>query len=236
MRVIIVGGGLAGTNLAHSLGHAGHTVTLVDRDPVVAARGFTEHGLVVIAGDGTDPRVLADADVASADVVAAMLRRDADNLAVAAIARAQGTKRILVRLRDPAYRPIYLGAGIDQVFGEIETMVGALGTAIEYPRVSHSMVLGSGDSIAFEIVVPEGAAVAGRTVREVGSSVGFPRGAVIAGIADEQGSITAPRGDSVIHRGRPMLVVARREDVRATIDLLTESDPPAVSEGKPTPE
>lgn len=223
MRVIIVGGGLAGTNLAHSLGHAGHTVTLVDRDPVVAARGFTEHGLVVIAGDGTDPRVLADADVASADVVAAMLRRDADNLAVAAIARTQGTKRILVRLRDPAYRAIYLRAGIDQVFGEIETMVGALGTAIEYPRVRHSMVLGSGDSIAFEIVVPEDAAVAGRTVRDVGTSKDFPRGAVIAGIADEQGSITAPRGDSVIRGGRPLLLVARRQDVRATIDLLTES-------------
>src|SRR5688572_25274278 len=131
MRVVIVGGGLAGTNLAVALGKDGHDVALVDREATTAARGFSEHGLATIVGDGTDPRVLQAADVRRADVVAAMLRRDADNLAVAAIARSFGAKRILVRLRDPSYRPIYARAGIDQVFGEIETMVGALSVAIE---------------------------------------------------------------------------------------------------------
>ena len=87
MRVLIVGAGLAGTNLAQVLSAAGHAVTLLDRDASIAARGFVEHGLVTIVGDGTDPRVLREADVGRAEVVAAMLRRDADNLAVGAIAR-----------------------------------------------------------------------------------------------------------------------------------------------------
>lgn len=221
MRVVIVGGGLAGTNLAVALGRDGHAVTLVDRESVIAARGFSEYGLATIVGDGTDPKVLQSADVGRADVVAAMLRRDADNLAVAAIARSFGAKRILVRLRDPAYRPIYARAGIDQVFGEIETMVGALSVAVEHPRVRHSMVLGTGDSIAFEIVVPEGAEVAGRTVREIGTSPEFPRGAVIAGIASANGSVLAPRGDSVVHGGHAVLLVARGVDVATTIELLT---------------
>lgn len=221
MRVIIVGGGLAGTNLALALGRAGHTVTLVDRETSIASRGFAEHGLATIVGDGTDPRVLADADVGKADVIAAMLRRDADNLAVAAISRVLGARRILARLRDPSYRPIYAREGIDQVFGEIETMVGALSVAIEHPRVRHSMVLGTGDSIAFEIVVPERAEIAGRSVREIGTSREFPRGAVIAGIATENGSVEAPRGDSVVRGGHAVLLVSRREDVATTIDLLT---------------
>lgn len=221
MRVVIVGGGLAGTNLAVTLGRGGHDVTLIDREAGTAARGFSEHGLATILGDGTDPRVLAAADVKRADVVAAMLRRDADNLAVAAIARSFGAKRILARLRDPSYRAIYAGAGIDQVFGEIETMVGALAVAIEHPQVRHSMVLGTGDSIAFEIVVPEGAEVAGRTVREIGTSKEFPRGAVIAGIALANGSVVAPRGDSVVHGGHAILLVARRDDVQSTIELLS---------------
>lgn len=225
MRVVIVGGGLAGTNLAVTLGRGGHDVTLIDREAATASRGFSEHGLATILGDGTDPRVLAAADVKRADVVAAMLRRDADNLAVAAIARSFGAKRILARLRDPSYRQIYAGAGIDQVFGEIETMVGALSVAIEHPRVRHSMVLGTGDSIAFEIVVPEGAEVAGRTVREIGTSTEFPRGAVIAGIALANGSVVAPRGDSVVHGGHAILLVARRDDVQSTIELLSRSAP-----------
>lgn len=229
MRVVIVGGGLAGTNLAVALGRAGHAVTLVDRESSIAGRGFSEHGLATIVGDGTDPRVLADADVRRADVVAAMLRRDADNLAVAAIARSFGAKRILVRLRDPSYRSIYASAGVDQVFGEIETMVGALSVAIEHPRVTHSMVLGTGDSIAFEIVVPEGAEVAGKTVRDIGTSPEFPRGAVIAGIALANGSVVAPRGDSVVYGGHSILLVARGDDVTSTIDLLTRIAPSAVA-------
>lgn len=221
MRVIIVGGGLAGTNLAHVLAKGGHSVTLIDRDAAVAQRGFAEHGVATIVGDGTEPRILREADAGRADIVAAMLRRDADNLAVAAIARDMGAQRVLARFRDPAYRGIFAKAGIDQIFGEVETMVGALAVAIEYPRVHHSMVLGKGDSIAFEIAVPARAAVAGKTLRELGSESGLPRGVVIAGIAPPDGPVVVPRGDAVIHGGETVVLVARREDVAAAIDFLT---------------
>jgi len=221
VRVIIVGGGLAGTNLAHALANGGHSVTLIDRDPDVARRGFTEHGVATIVGDGTEPRVLAVADARKADVVAAMLRRDADNLAVAAIARDMGAKRVLARFRDPAYRSVLVSAGVDQIFGEVETMVGALEVAVEFPRVRHSMVLGQGDSIAFEIAVPEQAHVAGKTVRELGMASEFPRSVVIAGIAPPDGPVVVPRGDAIIHGGETVVLVARREDVRQTIDFLT---------------
>lgn len=220
MRIVIVGAGLAGTNLARELGAAGHAVTLIDRDSMIAERGFVEHGLATIVGDGTDPRVLRDADVGRADVVAAMLRRDADNLAVGSIARSEGARRILARLRDPGYRGIYANAGIDQVFGEVETMVGALSVAIEHPRVRHSMVLGRGDSIAFEIEVQAVAATTGNTVREIGSHPAFPRGAVIAGIAAADGDVRVPRGDAVVRVGDVVLLVARRNDVAMAIDFF----------------
>lgn len=227
MRVIIVGGGLAGTELAHVLAEDGHSVTLIDRDPEVAARGFSEHGISTMVGDGTEPRVLREADAGSADVVAAMLRRDADNLAVAAIARAQGARRLLARLRDPGYRPIYAAAGVDKVFGEVETMVGALLVAIEHPRVQHSMVLGKGDSIAFEIVVPERAAIAGKTLREIGTMEEFPRGAIIAAIAPPGAPVVVPRGDAAIRGGEAVVLVARREDVAKAIDFLTRVAEPS---------
>lgn len=222
MRVIIVGGGLAGTELAHTLAEGGHAVTLIDRNPEVAARGFSVHGISTMVGDATEPRVLRDADAGSADVVAAMLRRDADNLAVAAIARTQGARRLLARLRDPSYRAVYAAAGVDKVFGEVETMVGALAVAIEHPRIRHSMVLGKGESIAFEFIVPERAAIAGKTLREIGTAEGFPRGAIIAAIAPADGPVVVPRGDAVIRGGEAVVLVARREDVAAAIDFLTK--------------
>lgn len=224
MRVVIVGGGLGGTELAHALAQMGHAVSLIDRDPDVVERGFSRQGIATMVGDGTQPAVLREADAGSADVVAAMLRRDPDNLAVASIARVQGARRLLARLRDPGYRSVYASAGIDQVFGEVETMVGALAVAIEHPRIRHSMVLGNGQSIAFEIVVPTDARIAGMTVRDLGTSESFPRGAIIAGIAPKDGPVLVPRGDAIIHGGEAVVLVARREDVAAAIDFLTETD------------
>ncbi len=224
MKIVIVGGGLAGTELALALGREGHTVTLVDRDPEVVRRRFEEQGLSTLVGDGTDPRVLERASVGRADVVAAMLRRDADNLAIASIARALGAGRVLARLREPAYRPIYARAGIDQVFGEIETMVGALGVAIQHPRVRHSMGLGAGRTIAFEIDVDASSWAAGKTIREIGTAPEFPRGAVIAGIVAPTGELEAPRGDSVVPSGTSLLVVARSEEVGPMIALIGRPD------------
>ncbi|MCZ7683867.1 MAG: NAD-binding protein, partial [Sandaracinaceae bacterium] len=66
MRVIIVGGGVAGTELAHVLADDGHAVTLIDASPEVAKRGFTEHGITTFVGDGTEPRVLREADAGRA--------------------------------------------------------------------------------------------------------------------------------------------------------------------------
>lgn len=67
-----------------------------------------------------------------ADVVVAMLHRDADNLAVASLARALGAKRVMVRMRDPLSRPVYEAAGVQQILSETEVLVGALATAIEF--------------------------------------------------------------------------------------------------------
>ena len=225
MKIVIVGGGLAGTELALALGREGHSVTLVDRDPEVARRRFEEQGLATLVGDGTEPRLLERANVGRADVVAAMLRRDADNLAIASIARTLGAARVLARLREPAYRPIYARAGIDQVFGEVETMVGALGVAIQHPRIRHSMGLGAGRTIAFDVEVESSAWAAGKTIREIGTAPEFPRGAVIAGILAPSGEFEAPRGDSIVPSGSSLLVVARAEEVAPTIALLArESD------------
>lgn len=227
MRIVIVGGGLAGTELALALGKAGHAVSLVDRDPEVARRRFEDQGLATLVGDGTEPRVLERANVGRADVVAAMLRRDADNLAVAAIARTLGATRVLARLREPAYRVIYARAGIDQVFGEIETMVGALGVAIEHPSIRHSMTLGAGRSIAFDVEIDPEAWVAGKSIREIGTAPEFPRGAVIVGILSPSGEFEAARGDSTVPSGSTLLVVARRDDVGRTLSLVTKRAPAA---------
>lgn len=220
MRVIIAGAGHAGLSVAAHLQRSGHDVAVIDRDDGSVRRALEVHGLVALAGDATSVRVLRDADVQHADVVVAMLRRDADNLAVALLARDAGAGRVMVRMRETEYRSVYLAAGVHRILSETDVLIGALATAIEHEAVRHSMVLGSGESLAFEIVVPPGARVVGRTVRDVAAEPAFPPSCVFAGMSENDGTVDVPRGSSIIGAGMALLLVVKQQDLSRTVEFF----------------
>jgi trk system potassium uptake protein TrkA len=220
VKIIIAGGGRAGLSVAAHLSGTGHDVTLIDRDPAVARVAFETHGIVSLAGDATEPRLMAEAEVDRVDVVVGMLPRDADNLAVAALSRRAGAKRIMVRVKDDAYRALYVAFGVDRIVSEIEVFIGAIATAIEHESVRASMLLGNGDSIAFELALPADSWLDGMSVSEIASAEGFPSSCVMAGVHLHDGPIEAPRGQSTVHAGATLLLVSRRNELAAAIDFF----------------
>jgi trk system potassium uptake protein TrkA len=221
MKILIVGAGRAGLEVATHLSRIGHAVTIVDTDTAVLRRAAEQFGLVVIAGDATTADVLDDAAIGQMDIVVAMLRRDADNLAVSLLARAAGVERVMVRMRDNAYRAVYANAGIDRVLSETDLITGAISTAIEHDAIRHAMLIGDGAAIAFELTIPAGSAGAGRTVMELAARPDFPKSAVFAALYREGGGVEAPRGSSVVDAGTTVLLVTQREDVSRAITALT---------------
>jgi len=222
MRILIAGAGRAGLSVAEYLTSAGHQVTVIDRDPVVCARVKDQLGIVALAGDAADSGILTEAEVAHAEVVVAMLRRDADNLAVASLAKVARVQRVMVRMRDPDYRPVYLAAGVDRILSETEIFIGSLAASIEHEAVLHAMLLGSGESVAFEIEIPDTSRVIGRSIGEIAAMPQFPKSCVFAGIYDADGTVEGPRGATVIMGGMTVLLVALRNEVKQTLALLIE--------------
>jgi len=221
MKILIVGAGRAGLEVAIQLSRIGHAVTVVDTDTTVARRAAEQFGLVAIAGDATTAEVLDDAGIGRMDIVLAMLRRDADNLAVSLLARAAGVERVMARMRDNAYRSVYANAGIDRVLSETDLITGAITTAVEHDAIRHAMLIGDGAAIAFELTIPAGSVGAGRTVMELAARPDFPRSGVFAALYREGGRVEAPRGSSVVDAGTTVLLVAQREDVSRAITALT---------------
>jgi trk system potassium uptake protein TrkA len=225
MKIVIVGAGRAGLEVATHLTRIGHSVTIIDNDESVVRRASEQLGLVTLSGDATVAAVLDEADVAQSDVVVAMLRRDADNLAVALLARAAGVERVMVRMRDNAYRPVYAAAGIDRVLSETDMITGSVATAIEHDAIRHAMLLGDGSAIAFEITVPEGSAAAGQTIMALAAQPAFPRSCVFAAVYQADGSVEAPRGSSVVQVGTTVLLVSRANEVAQAVRALTAPNP-----------
>jgi trk system potassium uptake protein TrkA len=222
MRILIAGAGRAGLSVAAYLTTAGHQVTVIDRDPLVCARAKDQLGIVALVGDAADATILSEAEVRHAEAVVAMLHRDADNLAVASLAKLAKVPRVMVRMRDPDYRPVYLAAGVDRILSETEIFIGALAAAIEHEAVRHAMLLGNGESVAFEVLIPETSKVVGRTISEIAALPEFPKSCVFAGLYEPDGSVEGPRGQSVIRGGMTVLIVALRDEVKRTLSLLIE--------------
>jgi trk system potassium uptake protein TrkA len=225
MKIVIVGAGRAGLEVAAHLTRIGHVVTVIDHDAAVTRRASEQYGLIALTGDATMAAMLDEADIGHSDVVVAMLRRDADNLAVALLARAAGVDRVMVRMRDNAYGPVYAAAGIDRVLSETDLIIGAVATAIEHEAIRHAMLLGNGSAVAFEVTIPEGSAAAGRTISELAALTGFPSSSVVAALYQADGTVEAPRGSSAVHVGTTVLLVTRTDEVGQALKVLTAGEP-----------
>lgn len=217
MRIVIAGGGRVGLSIAVHLSNAGHTVTLIDLENTVANVAFQSHGIVAFAGDATVPRVLSEADVAHADVLVAMLPRDADNLAVVTLARAMGARRIMVRVKELPYRELHVAAGVDGILSETDIFIGGIATAIEHEDIRTSMLVGGGAAVVFELELPPTSTVSGKTVSDVARSPSFPSSCVLAGMLRADGNVDVPRGGSVLEPGVKLLLVSARDEVAKVV-------------------
>ena len=104
MKILIVGAGRAGLEVASQLSRIGHAVTIVDTDAAVVRRAAEQYGLVAITGDATTAEVLDDAAIGRMDIVMAMLRRDAERKADADPTTSVGARERLGALADgPAH-------------------------------------------------------------------------------------------------------------------------------------
>jgi trk system potassium uptake protein TrkA len=233
MRVLIAGAGQAGVSVARHMSQLSHSVTILDRDAQVARRVFEQFGIVALAGDATDAQLLRQAEVDRADVAVAMLHRDADNLAVALLARELGARRVMVRMRDIDYRGAYARAGVHRILSETEILVGALAMSIEFEPVRHAMLLGGGESVAFELEIPADAAVCGHTVSAIAMSPDFPSSCVFAGIFGPDG-MQSPRGGTVVPGGQQILLVSRREEMSRVVEFFMRRGNGSFGPGNPS--
>ena len=72
MRIVIIGAGNAGSQLAQRLCEERHSVVMVDADPQALAQAEAGLDLLTICGKGTNPVVLEEAQVDKSDLLIAV--------------------------------------------------------------------------------------------------------------------------------------------------------------------
>jgi trk system potassium uptake protein TrkA len=106
MRVVVLGAGTVGTSIAEILCQKGHSVTVVDKEPVVTRRVNDELDVRAVTGSAAQSSVLFQAGVLGADLCLAVTGCDEVNLVAASLAKAMGARRTVARVYAPVFRDL----------------------------------------------------------------------------------------------------------------------------------
>ena len=116
MNVVIVGCGRVGSGLARIIEDKGHSVAVVDKDPVAFRRLHEGFGGQQVVGVGFDRDRLEQAGIRDAAAIAAVTNGDNSNILTARVARETfGVERVVARIYDPRRAVIYERLGITTI-------------------------------------------------------------------------------------------------------------------------
>lgn len=103
MRIIIVGCGKVGYNLADQLSNENHEVTVIDPDTQKLQDAISMLDISGVVGNGTSYRTQEEAGVEESDLLIAVTDKDEINLLCCLIAKKAGHCHTIARVRNPEY-------------------------------------------------------------------------------------------------------------------------------------
>ncbi|MBA7567578.1 hypothetical protein ES708_09293 [subsurface metagenome] len=114
MKVVIMGCGRVGAQLAVSLNADGHQVTIMDIDNYSFRRLPPDFNGTALVGNGIDKESLKKAGIEEADTFVALTQGDNRNVMAAQIAKhIFNVPRVICRIYDPLRRDLYETLGIE---------------------------------------------------------------------------------------------------------------------------
>lgn len=221
MYVLIGGAGLIGLNLAQKLVDLGHTVALIDIKSIACRYAREQVGVMAFEGSAVSTETLMEAGIRKADAVVAVLRDDALNLAMVALAKHYGVSRILVRMRHRDFAEPYRIAGATSIISTIDLAVSTMVNAIEYPQIESMMHFEQDQIEVLKLPIPHNSQVAGRTLAQIAQDPCFPKGSLIIGYQDHpHEDLVIPNGNTMLEAGSTVLMVTKPGILHEVIDFL----------------
>ncbi len=165
MKVIIMGCGRVGEQLARRMSEDSHTVAVIDYDPGALARLGENFRGQKVKGIGFDKDVLMVAGIEQADAFAATSASDNVNIVAARIARQIfRVPRVVARLYDPRRAEIYQRLGLLTISS---TTWGAerIRELLTHSELDPVLTFGSGEVNLISLQLP--AHLAGRMVKHL---------------------------------------------------------------------
>jgi len=218
MFVLIAGGGRTGTQLAALLVAQNYEICMIEHRRDVLTRLHRELPTEAIyEGCATDLRVLEQAGIRRAEVLATCTDSDADNLALCFLARTRyDVPRTIARINNPRNAWLFDDRfHVDVALNQADILASLIEEEMSLGDMMTLLKLRRGEYSLVEEKIPAGAKVLGIAIKDLP----LPEHCVIAAII-RHGEIVMPSGRTTFEVGDEVLAVTDRRGAHELAQLF----------------
>lgn len=223
MRIVIIGAGNAGRQLAKRLCDEKHSIVMVDSNAEILAEAEAGLDVLTICGMGSSPAVLEEAQIDKSDLVIAVTNNDEVNILVCLFAHSVGVKGKIARVTNPKYingSPLYdlQGMGIDLVINQKEECAREVYNMLQMPGALEVFYLFEGKVMVAGCSINAVSPLLDRTPAECDRLDLIQSVRVIAIRRD--GELVVPHGNTAFKQNDLVYMVGQRSDIAAFFDWV----------------
>jgi trk system potassium uptake protein TrkA len=203
MYIVIVGAGKVGYFLAKRLSSNKHTVSIIDKDKVRCEEIAKELEVMVICGDGCEPRILEEAGVRRADVLASVTGDDEDNLIVCQLAKELfNVKRAVGRVNNPDNENTFSALGIDIPVDDTKIIAKIIEEEVSFSDFVNLLSFKRGKLAIVRVDLPEDSPILSKPIQQIQ----WPENSVLVSILRGE-EVIIPKGDTILKAGDDIIAL-----------------------------
>lgn len=212
MKVIIIGAGEVGYELAECIRRKDHDVIIVDRSERACKRARSLD-VKVVKGNGARPELLNSLDIEEGNYFFAVTDDNEANLVSCAVAKAAGC-RTIARINGLEYisKPIsrrFSKIGVDYVVSPELLIAQKISDIIVMPSAIDTNLSMGGKINVLEFKVLQNSKIEGRKIKDIALPKQVNLGAII-----RDNDVVVPHGDTVIQEGDTLIVMSQGKKAR----------------------
>ncbi len=216
MYIVIIGAGKVGYFLAKRLCQSKHTVSIVDKDQEVCEEIARQLDALVIRGDGCDPRILEEAGVARADVLAAVTGDDEDNLIICQLAKEKfKVQRTVSRVNNPDNEHTFAELGVDVPIDSTKIIAKIIEEEASFSDLVNLMSFKRGKLAIVRVDILEDSPVINKQVQDIR----LPPDSVLVSIVRGE-EVIVPKGDTFLKAGDDIIAITEVGNEPQLLNLL----------------
>lgn len=194
MFIIVVGAGKVGFFLATRLYKNKHTVSIIEKNKDICAEIAKELDILVINGDGCDPKFLEEAGISRADVVAAVTGDDEDNFITCQLAKEKfNVSRTVGRVNNPKNIHAFSELGVDVPVDSTAIIAKIIEEEVSFADFVNLLSFKRGKLAIVRVDLPEGSPVINKKLQDLS----LPSSSVLVSIIRGE-DVIIPKGDTLL--------------------------------------